>query len=63
MSPNALHSYVLDSKGKLPRVAQHPEATGLFPAVLGLVVMDVLHSSSYTKYSHSEQLGYPRVPP
>ncbi len=32
---------------KFMRMAQHPEATGMVPAVLGLVVMDVLHSALY----------------
>lgn len=43
---NAPYSYDLDSKGKFPRLAQHPEATSMVPAVLGLLVMNVLHSTS-----------------
>lgn len=47
MSSNTSYSYNLDGKGKFPRVAQHPEATGMVPAVLVLLVMDVLHSTLY----------------
>lgn len=47
MTSKASYSHNLDSKGKFLRVAQHPEATGMVPAVFGLLVMDVLHSTSY----------------
>lgn len=57
-SSNTPYSYNLDSKGTFPQAAQHPEATGMVPAVLGLLVMYVLHRL----LSHLT-MGYPQELP
>lgn len=59
VSSNAPCSFNLDSKGKFPSAARHPEATGMVSAVLELPVMDVLHSTSYRLLSHLT-MGYPQ---
>lgn len=43
---NAPYSHDLNSKGKFPRLEEQPEATGMDWVVFGLLVMDVLHSTS-----------------
>lgn len=54
-------SYDLESKGRFLRVAQHLEAADMVAAVLGLVVMDALYSTSYKSLPPNSGIS-PRAP-